>query len=76
LLFAEKTLKIKESLLLTCGELNSEDVFKSITESHHQFCKYHGWENKGAVIATGVLNKGDIEKTFILDEVIELGSNF
>jgi len=65
----EKSLKIKEAFLLTCGELDDKNVFKGLVESYEQLCKLQGWQNKGTLIVPSVLDIEDIEKTGALEKV-------
>lgn len=70
-----KSLNIKETALLMCGEDTEEKSFKGAIETYKSIVDYMNWANKGIIIATGVSAKGDIKKTNILDKVKELAEN-
>lgn len=72
----EKSLKIKEAFLLTCGELDDKNVFNGLVESYEQLCKLQGWQNKGTLIVPSVLDIGDIEKTGALEKATTIGKSF
>lgn len=69
----KKPLKIKESFLLTCGAEKEIEWFNGIVESYRSMIKYMNWEDKGTLVAPGVYEKGDIEKTDALQRAEELG---
>ncbi len=72
----EKKLNIKNTMLLTCGELEDEKVFDGLIESYKQLCKLQGWNNRGTLVVPGVLDKGDIQKTNALEKAERLGVEF
>lgn len=72
---AEKPIKIKESVLLTCGEGEDVTTFDGLVKSYRMIADYCGWINKGEVIVPGVSDKGDIVKTGILDKIELMGKD-
>jgi multimeric flavodoxin WrbA len=72
-MIADKSIKMKESVLLACGEGEDISTFSGLTKSYEMMADYCGWINKGSIIATGVGNKGEIVKTGILEKIEQLG---
>lgn len=68
-----RELKIKESMLLVCGEDDDESVFDGIINTYKQIACYQKWTDKGHLIVPGVLNKGDILSTEYLVVAEEMG---
>lgn len=62
-LIGEKESKIKESLLLVCGETEITSDFDGIVNTYRLIADYQKWTDKGRLIVPGVLNKGDIAAT-------------
>jgi multimeric flavodoxin WrbA len=58
-----KELKIKESMLLVCGEDADESVFNGIVNTYKRISCYQKWTDRGHLVVPGVLNKGDILST-------------
>ncbi len=75
-LVGEKTMAIKESLLLCCAETNNVADFDGIMKSFDQISAYKEWANRGHLLVPGVLNKGDVSNTNALEKAAELGENF
>lgn len=72
---AEKSIKMKESLLLVCGEGEDESSYDGLVKSYTMMANYCGWSDKGAVVATNVDEKGDIVKTGILNKIEKMGQD-
>lgn len=72
---AGKNIKMKDSILLVCGEEKEKKAFDGIVKSYTMMANYCGWNDLGAVISTGVGEKGDIVKTGILDEIKKMGKD-
>lgn len=70
-----KTLGIKESVLLACGEFNSEEAFDIMVKTYEGLAEYEKWTDRGQLIVPGVLQKGDIKNTDALQKAKELGLN-
>lgn len=70
-----KELKIKESMLLVCGEDNDESVFDGIVTTYKMIAQYQKWTDRGNLIVPGVLNKGDILSTKYLVLAENMGQN-
>lgn len=75
LIMGEKELKIKESMLLVCGEDDKEAAFGGIIGTYEQIADYQKWTDRGQLIVPGVLNKGDIVSTKYLPIAEEMGRN-
>lgn len=72
-IIGEKSLKIKESLLLVCGEVKDEKVFDGIVKSYELIANDRKWIDRGKLIVSGVNNKGDIYKTDALEKAEKFG---
>lgn len=70
-----KELKIKESMLLVCGEDNDESAFDGIISTYKRIAYYQKWTDRGQLIVPGVLNKGDILSTKYLVAAEKMGNN-
>lgn len=68
-------LKIKESILLTCGAENEIEWFNGIIETYRGIVKYMNWQDRGALVVPGVYEKSDIEKTDALQRAEKLGAS-
>lgn len=71
-----RELKIKECLLLVCGETDKESDFEGIIKSYELIAAFEQWQDRGHVVATSVNNPGDIAKTGILADIEQLGIKF
>ncbi len=69
-----KKLKIKESMLLVCGE-DEESVFDGIINTYKRMVCYQKWTDRGHLIVPGVLNKGDVLSTEYLVLAEKMGRN-
>lgn len=74
-IIGEKTLSIKESVLLACGEFNNEEAFDIMVKTYEGLSTYEKWTDRGQLIVPGVFKKGDIKNTKALQKAIELGLN-
>lgn len=68
-----KKLKIKESMLLVCGEEADEAVFDGIIGSYKRIANYQQWTDKGHLIVPGVLNREDVLSTRYLALAEKMG---
>ncbi|AWI05493.1 flavodoxin family protein [Clostridium drakei] len=68
-------LKIKESILLTCGADEGMKIFDGIIITYKQIVSYMNWKNRGVLTVPNVKEKGDIEKTDVLWKAEELGKS-
>ena len=66
-------LHISESAFLMCGGDEPMESYGGAIESYRQAAKFCGWEDRGMVIATGLLDKGAIEGSESLTKAEELG---
>ncbi|MDD2736246.1 MAG: hypothetical protein PHF56_20130 [Desulfuromonadaceae bacterium] len=62
-IIGKKSLKIKECMLLVCGEMEDEAVFSGIISTYEQIAQYQQWTDSGHLIVPGVSAKGDISST-------------
>ncbi len=74
--FAKKELKIKESMLLLCGETQHERDFEGIIRTYEIMAELLNWNDRGHYIVTGVNNRGDIRSTDALADLIKMGEEF
>lgn len=72
-IIGEKELKIKESMLLVCGETDNESEFDGVISTYKLIADYKKWIDRGQLIVPGVLNKGDILSTNYLVLAEEMG---
>lgn len=70
----ERKLKLKESAFMICGGDETEESFGGAVETYRQVAKYCGWQDRGILIATGVMAKGDIDSTDYLAQAQALGN--
>ena len=56
----KKSLLIKESALIMCGECDEEQFFSGAIDTYKYTADYIKWEDRGILIATSVSAKGDI----------------
>ena len=75
-IIGRKELKIKESLLLVCGEDDDESAFDDIISTYKRIANYQKWTDRGQLIVPDVLNKGDILSTKYLILAEKMGHNF
>jgi multimeric flavodoxin WrbA len=70
-----RPLKIKESLLLACGECEGQKIFDAMIETYKGIAEYMKWEAAGMIIVPEVFHVGDILKTNALNDAKELGAS-
>ena len=68
-----RQLRIKEAMLLMCGETWFKKSFDGAAESYRQFLGYKGWDDCGRLFATSVKNKGDIVGDSALQAAEKMG---
>jgi len=56
----ERPLKIKESMLLACGETTELSDFEGMRQTYKSMIAFLGWQDKGQLIATDINLKGEI----------------
>lgn len=59
----KRPLKIKECMLLGCGETNEIKDFDGMVRSYELIADFMKWEDKGQIIVPNVNHKGDILQT-------------
>ena len=66
----------KEAALLMAATTDEDFIFESVVP-YYENClvKNLGWENRGMVLAKGVNDVGDVEKTAYVDAAYELGKS-
>ncbi|MGB2578512.1 multimeric flavodoxin WrbA [Elusimicrobium simillimum] len=69
---AKRKLKISESVFICCGA-GEEDSFDAVISSYKLTADYMNWKNAGIIIAPGIVKKGDVAKTNLLDRAQKLG---
>ena len=55
-----RDMKVKETMLLMCGESWFTKSFDGPAESYRQMLGYKGWKDRGKLFVTGVHKKGEI----------------
>ncbi|SCM79143.1 NADPH-dependent FMN reductase [uncultured Sporomusa sp.] len=66
-------LKIKESMLLTCGADEGMEVFSGIIGTYKEIANYLKWQDSGIIAIPNVKDKGDILNTDALQRAEQLG---
>lgn len=69
-----RELKIKEAVLLICGEIAEERVFEGAVRSYELILEDRGWTDRGRIVVPGVNKKGDILQTDALGRIRALGA--
>ncbi|UZQ49544.1 flavodoxin family protein [Clostridium kluyveri] len=69
----QRPLKIKECMLLVCGEEKDKKKFDGIIKSYEFIAINREWNDVGKLIVPGVIDKGDIKNTDALKKSKELG---
>lgn len=69
LFVAERPVKIKESILLVCGETDEISDFEGIIKTYESIYKLMKWENTGIITVPNVNEVGDILKTDALEKI-------
>lgn len=72
-IIGQRPLKIKECVLLACGEEEDKKVFDGIIKSYELTALNRKWNDRGQLIVPGVNNKGDIRNTNALEKAKKLG---
>lgn len=70
---AEKELRIKEVMLLACGETDRLEDFDGMVKTYQSINDYMKWKDAGVLLALNVNQKGDILKTDYLEQVHKMG---
>ena len=68
-----RDLKIKETMLLMCGESWFEKSFAGPAEAYRQMTGYKGWKDRGRLFATRVYDKGAIADSSVLKKAEKMG---
>lgn len=68
-----RDLKIKEAMLLMCGETWFKKSFDGPAESYRQMLGYKGWKDRGRLFVTSVHEKGDIAGNSALKTAEKMG---
>ncbi len=71
--FRKVSLKITESLLLTCAATDEMKEFSGEIETYRLIAEYLKWQDRGVLAVPGVQNKGDILKTGALEKAERMG---
>ena len=70
-----KPLQVSSTALLVALEGNKEKDYAPTLLTYQTMIDYINWQDEGTVVASNVLNKGDIVNHKALDEAYELGRN-
>ncbi|MBQ3891780.1 MAG: flavodoxin family protein [Desulfovibrio sp.] len=68
-----RDLKIREAMLLMCGESWFEKSFAGAAEAYRQMTGYKGWKDRGRLFATRVFDKGEIAGSSVLAKAEKMG---
>lgn len=68
-----RDLKIKEAMLLMCGESWFKKSFDGPAESYRQMLAYKGWKDRGRLFVTSVHGKGEIAGNSSLKTAEKMG---
>lgn len=71
-----RTMNIKECMLLACGEIDDLQVFDGLIKSYELIAKDREWKDCGHLVVQAVNEKGAILKTNALQDIRKLGENF
>ena len=66
-------IKVAEAALLMCAGERNPDVFGGAVATYKEICNGLHWNNRGIVLAPGVLKKGSITETVYLTKAEALG---
>ena len=69
----KKDLKIKEAMLLMCGESWFKRSFNGPAESYRQMLGFKGWKDRGRLFVTSVHKKGEIAGNSALKTAEKMG---
>ena len=69
-----KPLKVKETVLLTCGAEDHPDMFNGIIGSYQSAIRYMNIQDRGILAVPDVYDVGDIDKTDALQKAHALGA--
>lgn len=68
-------MKISETALLICGGFEELEVFGGAIDTYKQISKNYKWEDRGMVVAAGVMEKGAIADMDYLKHAEALGKS-
>ena len=68
-----RDLKIKEAMLLMCGESWFKKSFDGPAESYRQMLGYKGWKDRGRLFVTSVHERGEIAGNSSLETAEKMG---
>lgn len=73
LFIGKRPIKVKECILMTCGETDKMEDFDGIIRSYELIADFLNWNDSGKLIIPNVNEVGDILKTDALKRAVELG---
>lgn len=68
-----RPLKIRESVLLACGECEGMDIFNGLIGVYKGMADFLKWEQRGIIAVPEVYKKGEIASTDALERAAALG---
>jgi hypothetical protein len=71
--YEHRSLKIKESILISCGCLDDMEIFTGIVKTYELMAKYTDWQDKGILTIPKISEIGDIRNTDGLERAKNLG---
>jgi multimeric flavodoxin WrbA len=71
-----KQTRVKESILVVCGEANEMDVFDPLVKSYEKTAELMHWENKGHIVVPSVFEAGAVQNTPAIPGMEKIGRYF
>ena len=76
LLVGQRTVKVRETVLIVCGDSVGTEAFEGIQKTHQEINNLLHWENKGVLIVPEVEEAGAVLKTDFPQQAEEMGKNY
>lgn len=73
LLIGQKEIKIRESMMIVCGETEATEVYQPIVDTYKTISNYCKWEDRGCMVVPAVYNVGDVNSTDWPSKAEEMG---
>lgn len=70
----QKPLNIKESVLLTCGQMDDMSVFEGVKFTYNYIDNFFNWTDRGCIAVPAVKMPGDVIETTALHKARALGN--
>ncbi|MDL2205715.1 flavodoxin family protein [Eubacteriales bacterium OttesenSCG-928-N13] len=73
---SEYTIPAKDCFMLIAAGAEGDDNFASVVHLYHSFNSQLGWVDKGMLLAGGVDQVGDVQKTDFVQQARDLGASY